>query len=101
MKPNFPLYVGSILCALALTGCGQSDYSPDESVSADEMIAEACSGCHGEGGQGRFGFLLTIAGTEHPADKVAAKIAKGGLIMPEFVQLSEAQRLEIANYLKH
>ncbi|HBC55775.1 MAG TPA: cytochrome C [Gammaproteobacteria bacterium] len=83
-----------------LTGCGQSDYRPESTASGEQMFAQACSGCHGEGGQGRFGFLLTIAGTEHPADKVATKILEGGLIMPEFVQLTEEQRLEIANYLK-
>ena len=91
----------AISTALVLSGCGEGEnYAPQEGTNGADMFAAACSGCHNDSGKGYLGFLLKIAGTDMTEEEVTKKIAKGGLIMPEFVKLSQQQKLDIANYLK-
>jgi mono/diheme cytochrome c family protein len=88
------------LIATALSGCGNSDYTPTTGAAADQLFAEACAGCHGDNGEGKFGFLLSIAGSEESSETIVAKIRNGGHLMPAFPQLSEEQASAIAGYLK-
>lgn len=90
------------LIAAGLSGCGgNSDYTPTAGMSAEQIFAEACAKCHGEGGEGKLGFLLSIAGTEEPSEEVVNKIRQGGTIMPAFIQISESDAQALADYLKN
>ncbi len=93
--------IGAGLMAAALAGCsGSRDFTPTESMSPDLIFAEACSGCHGEAGDGKFGFLLSIAGTDEASEEIVAKIRNGGHLMPAFPNIDENTASAIATYLK-
>ena len=86
---------------LMLTGCGgPEDFTPASGMSAEEIFASACSGCHGDKGSGKFGFLLKIAGDADAAAEVDEKLKYGGKIMPSFPNIGEADRAALAEYIK-
>ncbi|HKJ89474.1 MAG TPA: c-type cytochrome [Gammaproteobacteria bacterium] len=92
-----------ILVALAvtLTGCGgEESYNPDPGTDAATMFAHACSHCHGKKGQGKFGFLLSLEDLQLPKPGIEKMIAHGNAIMPAFKHLSDAQRKQLADYVK-
>ncbi len=93
-------FIAACLTVAALGGCSSSDYTPTTGAAADQLFAEACSGCHGDNGAGKFGFLLAIAGSEESTETIVDKIRNGGHLMPAFPQLSEEQASAIAGYLK-
>ncbi len=87
--------------AVLLTGCGGSnDYTPAAGADAATIFAGACASCHGDGGGGKFGFLLKVAGTDEPTEEIAAHIAGGGPVMPAFPNIAESDRMALAAYLK-
>ncbi|MCU7934229.1 MAG: cytochrome c [Candidatus Thiodiazotropha sp. (ex Dulcina madagascariensis)] len=89
------------LLALTLAGCSDvNDYKPTADMTATDIFTEACSSCHGDGGSGKFGFLLKIAGTEAAAEEVVEKILHGGHIMPAFPNIDEQDAERLATYLK-
>lgn len=86
---------------LALTGCfGPSDYDPSLTATPDQIYTEACQSCHGEKGEGKFGFLLKITDSDHSIAEIADKIEQGGIVMPGFPKMEAPQRLLVATYLK-
>ncbi len=93
-------FIIACLFAVGLGGCSSSDYTPTPGAAADQLFAEACAGCHGDNGEGKFGFLLAVAGSEESTETIVDKIRNGGHLMPAFPQLSEEQASAIAGYLK-
>ncbi len=91
--------MGACLLAAGLSGCSK-DFTPSEGMGASEIFTQACAACHGDNGQGKFGFLLKVAGSETPLPEMADKIRNGGYVMPAFPNISEADALAIAGYLK-
>jgi len=93
--------LGAGLLAAALTGCsGSRDFTPTEGMAPDQVFAQACASCHGEAGEGKFGFLLAVAGTETGVEEIVAKIRSGGHVMPAFPNIDENTATAIAAYLK-
>jgi mono/diheme cytochrome c family protein len=93
--------MGACLLAASLAGCsGSNDFKPTEGMGASELFKQACSTCHGENGNGKFGFLLKIADSEAPLQEIVDKIHNGGHVMPAFPNISEADALAVAGYLK-
>lgn len=87
--------------ALALTGCsGPNDFQPTPDMAGAEIFANTCAVCHGENGQGKFGFLLKLAGEDESIEEIATKIQLGGKIMPNFPNFSEQDRMNVAAYVK-
>ena len=93
--------LGIVLIAAGLSACGGgSSYQPATGLSTEQLYAEACSGCHGKTGGGKFGFLFSIVDSEMPVNEIVDKIRNGGQMMPAFPQISETQATEIAAYVK-
>jgi len=92
--------MGACLLAASLSGCSSKDFKPAEGMGANELFAQACTACHGENGSGKFGFLLKVAGSKTPLQGMADKIRNGGYVMPAFPNISEADALAVAGYLK-
>jgi len=89
------------LLATGLGGCsGSNDFTPTQNMAPGELFAQACSSCHGENGGGKFGFLLSIAGTELPAEDIVTKIQNGGHIMPAFPNIGATEAQAVAEYIK-
>lgn len=84
-----------------LSGCGGPDeYKPEAGMSGEAIFAAACQACHGEAGQGKFGFLLKIAGDEHSVSEIADKVHEGGFIMPSFPNIGDKERQALAEYIR-
>jgi mono/diheme cytochrome c family protein len=99
--PQFAKITLFSLFAAILAGCGgKDDYTPSAGVNAPAIFAEACQSCHGGAGEGKFGFLFSLAGTESTPEKIARHIAEGGPVMPAFPNLSQEQRMALAAYVK-
>ena len=92
----------SMVAALGLlSGCGGPDeYTPDSGMSGADAFAAACQSCHGEAGQGKFGFLLKIAGDAHSVAEIADKVRDGGFIMPSFPNIADKERQALAEYIR-
>jgi mono/diheme cytochrome c family protein len=89
------------LLAMALTGCsGSNDFKPAAGMGGMDIFANACASCHGDNGQGKFGFLLKLAGTEATTAAISEKIIKGGHFMPAFPNISQQDAENVATYLK-
>lgn len=88
------------VAGLGLSACGQNDYRPTADATAETMFAEACESCHGVAGEGKFGFLLKIAGSQHPVEELASKITNGGHVMPAFPNIDPAQTTALAQYIQ-
>jgi mono/diheme cytochrome c family protein len=95
-------FIGICLIAAGLSACGgDSDYQPNAGQSPEQIFAEACASCHGEKGEGKFGFLLSVAGSDEPVEEIVGKIRQGGHMMPAFSQISEQEAAAVAGYLKN
>ncbi|HKJ87359.1 MAG TPA: cytochrome c [Gammaproteobacteria bacterium] len=93
------LVLGAVV--LTLAGCGgKENYDPAPGTQASAMFKHACSHCHGEKGQGKFGFLLSLHDLQLPKPGIEKMIAHGNGIMPAFTKLSDKQRARLANYVK-
>ncbi len=93
--------IGISLLTLTLTGCSDvNDYKPEGGLDGKAMFSQACASCHGESGNGKFGFLLKISESEESAEEIAEKISSGGTIMPAFPNISQDEAQSIAHYLK-
>jgi mono/diheme cytochrome c family protein len=89
------------LLSLMLAGCsGSNDYKPTTGVDNETIFADACAGCHGDRGHGKFGFLFKIAGSEEPPEMLAEKITNGGHLMPAFPNFTKEEAVSVANYIK-
>jgi mono/diheme cytochrome c family protein len=99
---NKTTYLSAIsLLALSLSGCSDSnDFTPAEGMDGLDIFANACASCHGEKGQGKFGFLLKLAGTDGSSEEISKKIIHGGKLMPAFPNINQQQAKEVATYLK-
>ncbi|MES9860981.1 MAG: cytochrome c [Candidatus Thiodiazotropha sp. LLP2] len=99
---NKIFYITSIsLLVLALSGCSDSNnFKPVTGMDGMDIYANACSSCHGSNGQGKFGFLLKLAGTDDSTEEISEKIIKGGHIMPSFPNISQQEAEKVAAYLK-
>lgn len=87
--------------ATGLTGCiGPDDYTPEEGMSPAEIFSATCQTCHGIKGEGKFGFLFGIAGSEKSMQDIAKKIGEGSMLMPSFPNISAENKLSIAAYVK-
>ncbi|MCU7930358.1 MAG: cytochrome c [Candidatus Thiodiazotropha sp. (ex Codakia rugifera)] len=92
---------GISLLVLLLSGCSEvNDFKPIAGMDAMDIYANACSSCHGEGGSGKFGILLNIAGTDESIDQIVDKVLNGGHIMPAFPNIDKQQAISVATYLK-
>lgn len=91
---------GVILASgLLLAGCGGEEaYAPQAGTPPETMFQEGCAHCHGDQGQGKFGFLLDLQDTELTQAEIEALIAGGKGIMPGYPQLSTEQRRRLAAY---
>ncbi|MFP4560035.1 MAG: c-type cytochrome [Thiohalorhabdus sp.] len=88
------------LTTVALAGCGdQEAYDPEAGTDASTMFEEGCAHCHGQEGQGKFGFLLSLEDTQLAEEGIADMIANGTGIMPAFPELEEDQRRDLARYV--
>lgn len=86
---------------LMLSGCvGPNEFTPAPGMSAEDIFASACQGCHGEKGAGKFGFLLKIAGDADAAEELDEKVSHGGIIMPSFPNIGDADRAALAEWIK-
>ncbi|MCU7852877.1 MAG: c-type cytochrome [Candidatus Thiodiazotropha sp. (ex Monitilora ramsayi)] len=100
MKKTTALSILAIL-SVSLGGCGgNNDFKATASMPVNDLFAQACAGCHGENGEGKFGILLKLAGSDDAAEEMAEKIRHGGHIMPAFPNISEAEAISIATFLK-
>lgn len=90
-----------IPAALLLSGCGGTNsYTPVGGAPPAQIYADACAGCHGAQGEGKFAGLLKIAGTTHAAVDLGAKIRGGGPVMPAFSNISEADAVAVGEYIR-
>ena len=89
--------------ALLLTGCGRGgfdDYKAPESTGVAQIFDAACTECHGSKGEGMlFGFFFTLEPEGKTKQELSAKILSGGEGMPAFLNLTESQRLKLAEYV--
>jgi mono/diheme cytochrome c family protein len=92
--------IGACLLAAGLSGCSDSDFKPAEGMPVDQLFAQTCSGCHGDKGEGKFGFLLSIAGSDLSSEEIVQKIRQGGHIMPAFPNIGEKEATAVAEYVK-
>lgn len=92
--------ISACLIATSLYGCSGGDFKPTADMSAEQIFAEACAGCHGDNGEGKFGFLLSIAGSRTPDEEITEKILHGGHFMPAFRNLSASDANALAAFLK-
>lgn len=100
MNSTFLRILSITALSTLMTACGgPSDYAPADNLTAETIFAEACMSCHGVAGEGKIG-LFKLQNSELGLDEIAAKITEGGMLMPQFVKLSETQRAELANYVK-
>lgn len=89
------------ITAATLTGClGPSEYDPALTATPSDMFIEGCQSCHGEKGEGKFGMILKLAGTEATISDIANKMENGGQIMPAFPGVETPQRMILAAYVK-
>lgn len=93
--------IGACMIGAGLSGCGgSSDYKPSAGMPAEQLFAEACASCHGEKGEGKFGFLLSVAGCDETAEEIVTKIHTGGYVMPAFPNIGESEALAVAEFIK-
>lgn len=90
-----------ISAALLLSGCGgDNNYTPVAGATPAQIYADTCAGCHGAAGEGKFGGLLKLAGTDQAATDLGAKIRAGGPVMPAFVNIGEAEAVAVGAYIR-
>ncbi len=86
---------------LLLSGCGGTNsYTPTAGTTSAQIYAENCANCHGAQGEGKFGFLLKLAETEHSAETLGAKVRAGGPMMPAFENISETDAVALGAYIR-
>ncbi len=95
-----PLTGAIAISSLLLAGCGPNEYTPQTGASAAAIFADACAGCHGDNGEGKFVGLLKIKGSDKSETEIAAKIAGGSTFMPAFPNIGNAEQAALAQYLK-
>jgi len=95
MKRIFGLFFCTTLAACA----GSSGYQPALDASAKVVFDQACASCHGSSKKLEAGTGFQIAAEHQSAAFIVAKIAKGGMTMPAFSNISEAHRTALADYL--
>lgn len=93
--------IGVCLLAAGLSACSASRYKPADGSTPEQIFSEACASCHGDKGQGKFGFLLSVAGSETPAEEIVDKIRNGGRVMPAFPGIDENAASAMAGYIKN
>ncbi len=94
-------FIGACLISATLCGCsGGKDFKPSAGMPVEQIFAEACSGCHGDEGEGIFGFLLSVAGTKTPSDELSVLIRNGGHLMPAYPQIDKENADALVAYLK-
>jgi mono/diheme cytochrome c family protein len=92
---------GTALLSLTLSGCsGTNEFKPAAGMDSTDIYANACTSCHGDSGQGKFGFLLKLSGTDATNEAIAEKILKGGHLMPAFPNIGQQEAEGLAAYIK-
>ena len=93
----------TISVLVLLTACGRGgfdDYKAPESTDISQVFETACAECHGSKGGGMFfGLFFTLEPGGKSSQELAAKILSGGEGMPAFLNLTESQRLKLAEYV--
>lgn len=87
---------------LLLTACGSggiNDFSSPDSTPIAELFADGCAKCHGTDGGGKFGLVYALNPVGKNAPMLAETIREGRGGMPAFPQLSETQRLLLAEHV--
>ncbi len=88
---------------LLLTACGRDgfdDFKAPESMQSAQIFDSACAQCHGSDGGGMlFGLFYSLEPEGKTKEELAAKILSGGGGMPAFLNLTENQRLKLADYV--
>ena len=95
-----PLTGAIAVSSLLLVGCDPNQYTPQTGASAADIFAEACAGCHGDGGEGIIIGWLKVKGTDKTENEVIAKIAAGSTFMPAFPNIGNIEQSALAQYLK-
>ncbi len=87
---------------IILSACGKggvNDFSAPVAQPAAEIFNNGCSKCHGSDGGGKFGFLFTLDVAGKNQKELADTILSGREGMPSFPNLSEEQRMALANHI--
>lgn len=98
-------WMPAVLAAAAMlaTGCGEKAPAKplvEAESPAAQLYAKSCSGCHGEGLQGRSGPALATVGSRLDTGAIEQRITKGGSGMPAFEgRLEPDQIKDLAGWL--
>ena len=100
---NIKTFIGFGLMPLLLASCQSDDHDHNELATGKSLFEEHCSTCHRQDGKGMFlkGFP-PIRSTEMDSWQISHKIRgqEEGRNMPSFNDMSEAEAVKIANYVK-
>lgn len=104
MRKGWQISLVAVVAVAALaTGCGEKAPAKplvEADSPAAKLYASNCSGCHGDGLQGRSGPALANIGAKLDAAAIEQRIAKGGTGMPAFEgRLDQGQIRELAGWL--
>ena len=89
--------------SVMLSACGKggvSDFSAPQNMPVEEVFANGCARCHGSDGGGMLlGLMYTLEPQGKTPTELATTILSGKEKMPAFANLSDKQRMELANYI--
>lgn len=92
--------------SLLLAGCGGGkagfhDFSAAPDVPVQQVYSDGCAQCHGNDGGGKFfGLMFKLEPEGKSTQELANTILSGRARMPAFPNLSEQQRMALAEYIQ-
>ncbi len=98
-SPFFVLIGITLFVLLRMFVHGSASKYQTESTDATLIYREACSSCHGLNGLGVHFYIPDLVDVSLTADEVKDKISSGGLFMPAFGRLKEAQIDNLSQYV--
>lgn len=94
---SFFLPAMSLTIMLAMTGCTSSYLAP-VSAGGAEIFSDACAGCHSSL-KGSADTYFELDAAKHNATYVVTKVRSGGLRMPKFPGMTDAQLQSLAEFV--
>lgn len=91
-----------ILAMVFLSACGRGGvegFSAPKDTPVTTVFQDGCATCHGDEGGGKFGILFKLSPAGKTAQELAETILVGHEGMPAFPNLSESQRLALAEHI--
>lgn len=100
MKKRLALVIA--ICS-GLAACGQDLHYHSDELSAKQLFDKHCASCHLSSGKGKFlSGVPANKGTSLSSMQVYHKIkSKKNANMPTFNNMSDAEAIKIANYVKN